>query len=136
MNKTRRYHVIESDWGSGFKLSFASTSKDEAEAELEKRKQADLQRELRLTEKDFPEGPEERFDAVVQVLREKGVFIDDTGYSEDAFKLHIEWGDWKHDHWHADYIMKCFGFEFAGEEVTDSDMSDTYSAWRHYKPKA
>ena len=42
--------------------------------------------------------------------------------------VYVEWGDWKHDHICLNNIMKQNGFHFIGEDVTEEDGSDTYSA--------
>ena len=47
--------------------------------------------------------------------------------------IEIEWGDWKHDHRNADYIMEtAFGYKVENETVTEEDGSDTYSAVHTY----
>ena len=45
----------------------------------------------------------------------------------------IEWGDWKHDHARADYLVKheLGGMEIL-TEVYEEDGSDCYSAVHHY----
>ena len=56
-------------------------------------------------------------------------------YGQDnAIEVEINWGDWKHSHLRARWIL---GEEFdmieVGEEVTESDGSDTYSAVHTYE---
>lgn len=46
--------------------------------------------------------------------------------------VEIEWGDWKHDHDRADYLMKWIGGVFIKKEVTAEDGSDCYSAKHYY----
>ena len=48
-------------------------------------------------------------------------------------KMEITWGDWKHDHLRAEYLIDQFckenGYEnFHASEVTEEDGSDCYSA--------
>lgn len=45
----------------------------------------------------------------------------------------IEWGDWKHEHGYADYIMQQHGFKKIKEDVTEEDGSDCYSSIHYYK---
>lgn len=52
--------------------------------------------------------------------------------SEEA-QIYIEWGDWKHEHGYADYVMNCNGFCKVYEKVTEEDGSDCYSSIHHYK---
>ena len=47
-------------------------------------------------------------------------------------ELLIEWGDWKHDHGFADYLMTLVGYRCVGHEVTEDDGSDCYSAIHTY----
>lgn len=44
----------------------------------------------------------------------------------------ISWGDWKHDHLRADWAMQEAGFTCVGQEITEEDGSDTYSAVHNY----
>ena len=46
--------------------------------------------------------------------------------------INVQWGDWKHDHICLRRIMEQNGFIFFGEEVTEEDGSDTYSATHTY----
>jgi hypothetical protein len=43
----------------------------------------------------------------------------------------IEWGDWKHSHLRAKYLLEQNGFKKVLEKVTDEDGSDCFSA-EHY----
>lgn len=46
--------------------------------------------------------------------------------------IEIEWGDWKHGHNYADYIMGQHGFIKTDEQVTEEDGSDCYSSIHYY----
>lgn len=49
--------------------------------------------------------------------------------------IDIRWGDWKHDHENADYIMEtAFGLKVTEEAVTEENGEDAYSAIHTYKP--
>lgn len=62
-------------------------------------------------------------------------FVDET--FDDRLVISINWGDWKHEHGYADYLVKKFfmdkglGIEVE-REITDEDGSDTYSADHYY----
>lgn len=53
----------------------------------------------------------------------------------DMVEIDIEWGDWKHDHTFADYVMSQHGFVYVDEHITEEDGSDTYSSIHYYKMK-
>ena len=45
----------------------------------------------------------------------------------------VEWGDWKHDHLHLDYVMAAEGFTPVSTRPFGEDtMDDTYSATHVY----
>ena len=58
--------------------------------------------------------------------------------TDDGFGIEIFWGDWKHDHARADYLIRQY-FENLGyrvnvnQYVTEEDGSDTYSAQHNYR---
>lgn len=45
-----------------------------------------------------------------------------------AVAVEICWGDWKHDHARAQYIIRNMGFCLLDSEVTEENGSDCYSA--------
>lgn len=49
-----------------------------------------------------------------------------------VIRVEISWGDWKHDHLRADWAMEEAGFTPIGQEITEEDGSDTYSAIHNY----
>jgi hypothetical protein len=51
----------------------------------------------------------------------------------DLIEVWIAWGDWKHDHARADYILAGLGFEKAAETVIEEDGSDCYSSSHYYR---
>lgn len=66
-----------------------------------------------------------------QFLNEKKLYYD-VDENEDCFIITIEWGDWKHDHGHLQYLMANIGFTLDRREITDSDDSDCFSATYYY----
>ncbi len=58
-------------------------------------------------------------------------------WEEDGkIRIEIEWGDWKHDHGNADFVMEtAFGFDDVEETVTEEDGSDCYSSIHTYARK-
>lgn len=71
------------------------------------------------------------------------VFADEcVGFSAEINSLDtmeicidIEWGDWKHSHAYADYIMTHHGFAKTDEQVTEQDGDDAYSSIHYYEYK-
>lgn len=68
-----------------------------------------------------------------------GDVYDDYDFrSDDSFVMcvEIEWGDWKHEHGRANYVINNllndlgteYSSQYMGEEVTEEDGSDTYSS--------
>lgn len=54
-------------------------------------------------------------------------------YSPDTILVEIIWGDWKHEHRRADWLMEQNGFKLVRQWVTESDGSDCYSAVHEYR---
>lgn len=48
--------------------------------------------------------------------------------------IEISWGDWKHEHLYADYVMKQHDFLLKNEVVTEEDGTDCYSSIHYYLP--
>ena len=70
-------------------------------------------------------------------LRDNGVFAEVTPYWDDlpVIEVSIHWGDWKHDHLRAKWLLEGTGVHFINTLVTEEDGSDTYSAvHRFYVP--
>lgn len=47
--------------------------------------------------------------------------------------IEIEWGDWKHEHGYANYVMQKYGFKKIREEITEENGDDCYSSVHYYK---
>ena len=59
-------------------------------------------------------------------------FFAEISLSSNIVYINIEWGDWKHEHGYADYIMKCNGFSKINERIIEEDGSDCYSSIHYY----
>ena len=71
---------------------------------------------------------------VNQILWDNNIYHD-TYIDDDYIVVKINWGDWKHDHLRADYILNNAGYVCIDTVVTDSNGSDCYSATHfYYKP--
>lgn len=46
--------------------------------------------------------------------------------------VNISWGDWKHSHLRADYLVEQLGGNLFTTQVTEEDGSDCYSAIHNY----
>lgn len=70
-------------------------------------------------------------------LGANGMYADDVYInSEGSARVEISWGDWKHEHMWCDILMRHIGYKSDGEEVTDEDGSDCYSAIHFYSKVA
>lgn len=73
---------------------------------------------------------------IYNYLREKDADFDEVyatqinGFS--CLIVEVNWGDWKHSHGYLDYLMKEKHIMKIGEDVTEEDGSDTYSAIHIY----
>ena len=66
-------------------------------------------------------------------VSDKGVYADVYQYADlPVVCVEINWGDWKHDHLRADWILEELGWNLFKTEITDEDGSDCYSAIRYY----
>ena len=65
-------------------------------------------------------------------LQEKGIYEELNENEDGTISIHIEYGDWKHDHAYCDYLMKEKGWMLIGEDVTWEDGSDCYSSVHKY----
>ena len=73
---------------------------------------------------------------VEDYLRDNRLYADVYPYRSDmpVVDVDIHWGDWKHEHLHADYVMKQHGFLLKNEVVTEEDGDDCYSSIHYYLP--
>lgn len=53
-------------------------------------------------------------------------------YDTMRVSIYIEWGDWKHEHGYADYVMREHGFTKTDEIITEEDGSDCFSSVHVY----
>lgn len=59
---------------------------------------------------------------------------DDIELDGLIIKVHIEWGDWKHEHLACVWALEELGLEEKFERVTEEDGSDTYSSIHYFVP--
>lgn len=66
-------------------------------------------------------------------LNTNGLWVDVYPHSTlPVIEINIDWGDWKHDHLRCDYLMEKLGYTLIGEETTESNGDDCYSAIHTY----
>ena len=66
---------------------------------------------------------------IQQIFKDNKLYYDwDVVIPDSAVEIHVEWGDWKHDHLHLKWVMEQNGFIYMGQNTTEEDGSDTYSA--------
>lgn len=67
-------------------------------------------------------------------------FLDDNGVGCEVYtqmnrlviSVSIEWGDWSHSHRWCVNLMSYLGYHEIGNEITEEDGSDCYSAIHHF----
>ena len=75
---------------------------------------------------------EKKIKNIMEYLEKNKLYYEDI-WTEDGFlKIHIPWGDWKHDHDRCDHLLKNIGYICVAETVTEEDGSDCYSALHKY----
>lgn len=72
-------------------------------------------------------------EAINKVFTENRLYVDVFVDWDNDICYQIDWGDWKHEHLRADWLVKEFlnglGYRYLiSEETTEEDGSDTYSA--------
>ena len=84
---------------------------------------------------------DEKIKAVYELLKANNIYANVYQYGQlpdqhgqlPVVCVEIEWGDWKHEHWRADWLIEE---ELKGNkikvEITEDDGSDTYSAIHYY----
>ena len=60
------------------------------------------------------------------------VYPNDDAENPESIIVHIDWGDWKHDHGWCDVLMGYLGYTCGDEQVTDENGSDCYSSTHYY----
>ncbi len=75
------------------------------------------------------------YDNIYNVLNANRLYGEiDIDETEHTVSISISWGDWKHEHLRLDNLMqKHFSVVMIGENVTESDGSDCYSAVHSYR---
>lgn len=72
-------------------------------------------------------------------LNEDGIYAEVEQFMDlPIITVHINWGDWKHEHLRCDWLVeKHFKelLEWKGDTVTETDGSDCYSATHYYLVK-
>jgi hypothetical protein len=68
-------------------------------------------------------------------LRDNGIQADFVDYDEKAGTILVDilWGDWKHEHLRADYLVAQLGGTHVYTYDLESDGSDCYSGRHEYK---
>lgn len=74
-------------------------------------------------------------DKVADIFKRHELYHDYSITSPSKVEVHIEWGDWKHEHGALNQIMNLNGFRQVEERVTEEDGSDCYSAIHTYQLK-
>jgi len=73
-------------------------------------------------------------DEIREILNKEELFAEvdfqmDDAKSPSGIVVSIEWGDWKHQHLRAKYLINNkFGLECAASRTTEENGSDCYSA--------
>ena len=65
-------------------------------------------------------------------LKDNGVYADVYTNGVGGVQVHIDWGDWKHDHGWCDDLMGYLGWSEGDCIVTEENGSDCYSADHYY----
>lgn len=71
---------------------------------------------------------QDQYEKVQAILRNGKLYGEVQTTADGKIAIDIEWGDWKHEHGYLKYLMKQNGYIHLGEEVTEEDGSDCYSA--------
>ena len=72
-------------------------------------------------------------DMVRKYLSDNHCYTDEVYTNgEGGVIVHIDWGDWKHDHGWCDTAMGYLGYACGGQIVTEENGSDCYSATHYF----
>ena len=74
-------------------------------------------------------------EVIFNFLNDNEVYTDVYAIDENSVQVHIEWGDWKHEHGWCSVLMGYLGWEEGDCIVTEEDGSDCYSADHYYYRK-
>ena len=74
-----------------------------------------------------------KYEIIEKILRNNNISAEVHQKNNNVVEVEISWGDWKHDHMRAKYLLNNAGFEFISTIVTEEDGSDTYSAVHFFK---
>ena len=76
----------------------------------------------------------EAIEKTEKILEAEGISALVSAYEDiSAFTVEINWGDWKHEHARAKYIIESNGIgKLVKSETTEEDGSDTYSAIHYF----
>lgn len=71
---------------------------------------------------------------IQRIFKENQCYYDyDIDFNDGTIEVHIDWGDWKHDHLFLKHIMWKNHYRQTNEVVTEEDGSDAYSATHYFK---
>ena len=127
-------YLVEADYlsGSGFHIVEIADSLEEAQAKCKDfENHCPIDIKTQITKEEIPSATGDRFLYALGRIEEEGVAVDNCDYGRNS--IHITWGDWKHSHKRADFIMNLFGFILKSEKIDEENGGDAYSAWRTYE---
>ena len=70
---------------------------------------------------------------VYKALENANIYPEYVDAHENSIDVEISWGDWKHEHARADFILWDLGLVCTAVVVTEDDGSDCYSAVHRYE---
>jgi hypothetical protein len=65
---------------------------------------------------------------IQRIFKENKMWHDWDVNLDGSVEISVDWGDWKHDHLYLNHVMRENGYILMGEEVTEEDGGDAYSA--------
>lgn len=82
----------------------------------------------------IPDTSKDEIQMLSNYLGDNGLYVDVNRYSTEvpAIVVSIEWGDWKHEHGWCNDLMGYLGYVEIGNQVTEENGSDCYSAEHYY----
>ncbi len=70
---------------------------------------------------------------IKRIFKENELCYEYAVNNNGTIEVHIDWGDWKHDHLFIKYIMWKNHYRQINEVVTEEDGSDSYSSVHYFK---